>query len=75
MVRTGRPKSDNPKNTQIGVRLDKVTLNHLDVVAKAKETTRVEVIRQGIEIQYQEIKNKDLDVVLQTVSRSLSVKH
>ena len=56
MVRTGRPKSDNPKNIRIGVRMDKETLDHLDVVAKAKETTRVEVIRQGIEIQYQDIK-------------------
>ncbi len=48
MARMGRPKSDNPKSTQLAVRLDKETLRQLDESAKILNETRVEVIRRGI---------------------------
>lgn len=54
--RTGRPKSDNPKGKQLGVRFDKEQLEKLDTVAKYYKETRVESIRRGIENLYSEIK-------------------
>lgn len=56
--RTGRPKSDNPKSTQIAVRLDKITLEKLDKVAQSNSETRVQTIRRGIEKLYSELKNE-----------------
>lgn len=54
--RTGRPKSDNPKSTQIAVRLDEQTLEKLDKVAVRNSETRVQTIRRGIEKLYSELK-------------------
>ncbi len=54
--RTGRPKSDNPKSTQIAVRLDKNTLKKLDKVAQTNSETRVQTIRRGIDKLYSELK-------------------
>lgn len=54
--RTGRPKSDNPKGKQLGVRLDKEELKRLDAVAEHYKETRVDSIRRGIEKLYSEIK-------------------
>lgn len=54
--RTGRPKSDNPKEKQLGVRFDKEGLEKLDIVAKHYNETRVASIRRGIEKLYSEIK-------------------
>ncbi len=54
--RTGRPKTDNPKSTQLAVRLDKSTLEKLDEVAKVNSETRVDTIRRGIERLYSELK-------------------
>lgn len=54
--RTGRPKSDNPKGKQLGVRFDKEQLEKLDVVAEHYKETRVESIRRGVEKLYSEIK-------------------
>lgn len=54
--RTGRPKSENPKGKQLGVRLDKEELEKLDTVAKHFKETRVASIRRGIEKLYSEIK-------------------
>lgn len=54
--RTGRPKSDNPKRKQLGVRLDKEELEKLDSVAEYYNETRTESIRRGIEKLYSEIK-------------------
>jgi len=48
LARMGRPKSDNPKSTQLAVRLDKETLRQLDESAKILNETRVQVIRRGI---------------------------
>lgn len=54
--RTGRPKSEKPKVTQLGVRLDKETLDKLDYVANHYDETRVESLRRGIETLYSELK-------------------
>lgn len=56
MAPMGRPKSDNPKSTQLAVRLDKETLEKLDTCAKTYGETRVQVIRRGIEKIFSEIK-------------------
>ena len=52
----GRPKSDNPKSTQLSVRLDKETIKMLDEVDKAYSETRVQNLRRGIEKLYSELK-------------------
>lgn len=57
-AKMGRPKLDNPKGTQLGVRLDDDMLNKLDAVAKVNSVTRAEAIRQGIELLYNHIKEK-----------------
>ena len=56
--RTGRPKSENPKLKQIGVRFDESTLKKLDTLVEHYEETRVEVIRRGIERLYSELEDK-----------------
>lgn len=56
--RTGRPKSDNPKSTQLAVRLDDETLKKLDKVAAVYSETRVETLRRGIEKLYSELGKK-----------------
>jgi len=54
--RTGRPKSDNPKRKQLGVRFNKEQLEKLDTIAEYYKETRVDSIRRGIEKLYSEIK-------------------
>lgn len=56
--RTGRPKSDNPKTTQLAVRLDDETLRQLDEVAKKNSETRVQTIRRGIKILHSGLEEK-----------------
>ncbi len=51
----GRPKTENPKATQLGVRLDAETLRKLDENATFYHETRTESLRRGIEVV-----NKDL---------------
>lgn len=46
--RTGRPKSENPKNIQLKIRADEQTIIELDYCCKAKNMTRSDVIRLGI---------------------------
>ena len=54
----GRPKIENPKSTQLAVRLDDEMLEKLDKVASANSETRVQTIRRGIEKLYSELKKK-----------------
>jgi predicted transcriptional regulator len=56
--RTGRPKSNNPKSTQLAVRLDDMILEKLDKVAESNSETRVQTIRRGIEKLYSELDKK-----------------
>ena len=54
--RTGRPKSENPKDTRIQIRIDKETLSTLDECAEKQNTTRSEIVRQGIEEVHKKLK-------------------
>lgn len=56
--RTGRPKSENPKDARIGVRLDEETVRKLDEVASIKNESRSKVIRRGIEREYEDVNKK-----------------
>ncbi len=56
MTPMGRPKSENPKSTQLAVRLDKEGLDKLDACVAAYGGTRVEIIRRGIDRLFEEIK-------------------
>ena len=57
--RTGRPKSEKPKSTQLAVRLDDETIEKLDKVAVSNSETRVQTIRRGIEKLYSELAEKN----------------
>ena len=46
--RTGRPKSENPKNNRITVRLDKQHTEILEAYCKEKNVEKAEAIRTGI---------------------------
>lgn len=48
--RTGRPKSDNPLNVDVKVRLDNATSKQLDEYCKDHGITRTEAIRKGIHL-------------------------
>lgn len=56
MSRTGRPKSDNPKETQLGVRLNREELKMVDFVSKYYSETRTSSFRRGIKKLYEEIR-------------------
>lgn len=48
----GRPKSDNPKSTQLAVRINAEDLRKLDEIADYYKISRVEVLRKGISTLY-----------------------
>ena len=54
----GRPKLENAKDMRIGVRLDRETVEKLDEVAALRNESRSEVVRRGIEREYQDTKKK-----------------
>ncbi len=56
--RTGRPKSDNSKDTMLRVRIDEETVNKLNFTSKELGITKSEVVRNGIENEYQKVLKK-----------------
>lgn len=56
--RTGRPKSDNPKNVRLEIRLTQEQSNSLDECAKILGTNRTDAIIKGIELLREQIKQK-----------------
>lgn len=52
--RMGQKLTDNPKDKLIQVRMDKETVEKLDCLVAEQNSDRSKVIRQGIEIQYNE---------------------
>lgn len=56
--RTGRPKSDNPKDIQLKIRADKQTVDDLDFCCKESNLNRSEVIRLGIRKVKDDLVNK-----------------
>lgn len=54
--RTGRPKSDNPKNIRLEIRLDKETNETLEHCAEILKLTKTDVIKKGIDLVEKSIK-------------------
>lgn len=52
------PNPENPKDTMLRVRVDKITLDKLDNVVEKLRSTRSEVIRQGIDLMDKELEEK-----------------
>jgi hypothetical protein len=48
--RTGRPKTDNPLNVDVKVRLDSLMSKKLEEYCKTHNITRTEAIRRGIHL-------------------------
>ena len=55
--RTGRPTTE-PKNKFLKIRVSQNDLDKLDFVAKNTGHSKTEVIRKGINLQYEELKGK-----------------
>lgn len=52
-MRKGMKLTSTPKDFMLRVRLDKSLLEKLDTVCKKENKSRSDVVRKGIEIQYQ----------------------
>lgn len=52
----GQKLTDNPKDITIRARVDKETVEKLDYLVEKYNSSRSEVIRQGIKIQYKKEK-------------------
>lgn len=50
------PNPENPKDTMLRVRVDKITLKKLDDSVKKLNSTRSEVIRQGIDLMDEKLR-------------------
>lgn len=55
-MKKGTKLTDKPKDFMLRVRLDRETLEKLDTVCKEDKASRSEVVRKGIEQQYQKKK-------------------
>lgn len=51
--RTGRPKADNSKDTMLRVRIDDDMAEKLEIASKNLNITKSDVVRNGIESEYQ----------------------
>lgn len=54
----GQKITDNPKDKIIQVRMDKETVEKLDCLVTEQNSNRSKIIRQGIEIQYEQRNKK-----------------
>jgi len=54
--RTGRPKAENPKGTQVTARMDAQTIEKLETCMRELNMTKAEVLRLGVEKVYEGIK-------------------
>lgn len=55
-MKKGTKLTDNPKDYMLRVRMDKETVSKLDTVCEIQGLSRSEVVRNGIEEQYQRLK-------------------
>ena len=55
-MKKGTKLTDNPKDYMLRTRMDRETLEKLDFVSEKMDVSRSEVVRRGIEEQYQRIK-------------------
>lgn len=51
--RTGRPKLKNSKDTMLRVRIDSEMVEKLEIASKNLNITKSDVVRNGIESEYQ----------------------
>ncbi len=58
MPRTGRPKADNPKDTQLKIRADKETIADLKFCCDSLGKSKSDIIRMGIQRIKAEIEEK-----------------
>ncbi len=54
----GRPKTENPLQFDVKVRVDAKSLKKLDYCKEKLKTTRAEVLRQGLNKIYDDLKDK-----------------
>lgn len=54
----GQKLTDNPKDKRIQIRMDKEVIEKLDCLVSEQNSNRSKVIRQGIEIQYEQRNKK-----------------
>ena len=50
----GQKITDNPKDTTVRARIDAETVRKLDYLVSEQNSDRSKIIRQGIEIQYEQ---------------------
>ncbi len=50
----GQKLTDTPKDKRVEIRMDKETLDKLDYLVAEQNSDRSKIVRQGIEIQYEE---------------------
>lgn len=55
-IKKGTKLTDKPKNTMLRVRIDDETVNKLDFISNAKNISKSEIVRIGIDEQYKKIK-------------------
>lgn len=55
----GQKLTNNPKNKLVQVRMDKDTVEKLDCLVAEQNSDRSKIVRQGIEIQYSQRKEKE----------------
>lgn len=51
-IKKGTILTDNPKDKTIKIRIDKETSEKLDFLSKKKQKSKSEIVRKGINIQY-----------------------
>lgn len=54
----GQKLTDNPKDTTVRARMDRETVEKLDCLVAEQDSDRSKIIRQGIEIQYEQRNKK-----------------
>ena len=54
----GQKLTDNPKDTTVRARMDTETVRKLDCLVSEQNSDRSKIIRQGIEIQYEQRNKK-----------------
>lgn len=54
----GQKLTDSPKDITVRARMDKTTVEKLDYLVSEQNSDRSKVIRQGIEIQYEQTRKK-----------------
>lgn len=55
-IHKGTKLTDTPKDQMIRVRMDGQTVKKLNHLADIQKTSKSEIIRNGIEIQYEQVK-------------------